>query len=92
MTYVSGFMLAVPTANKEAYRKQAAEAWPMFLGYGALCMVEGWGDDVPDGKVHSINSAVMAAWRERRRVGVRSAKVSAMRSMCVSLGFMRPPH
>ena len=59
MTYVSGFLLAVPTANKEAYRTQAEEAWPMFKVYGALCMVEGWGDDVPDGKVNSINSAVM---------------------------------
>lgn len=59
MTYVDGFLVAVPTANKEAYRKQAEEAWPMFKDYGALSMVEGWGDDVPDGKVNSINSAVM---------------------------------
>lgn len=59
MTYVSGFLLAAPTANKEAYRKQAEEAWPMFKGYGALSMVEGWGDEVPDGKINSINSAVM---------------------------------
>ncbi|AXE63463.1 hypothetical protein BBF93_03945 [Hyphomonas sp. CACIAM 19H1] len=59
MTYVSGFLLAAPTANREAYRKQAEEAWPMFKGYGALNMVEGWGDQVPDGKINSINSAVM---------------------------------
>lgn len=59
MTYVSGFLLAAPTAKKDAYRKQAEEAWPMFKGYGALSMVEGWGDEVPDGKINSINSAVM---------------------------------
>jgi uncharacterized protein YbaA (DUF1428 family) len=59
MTYVSGFLLAVPTANKEAYRKQAEEAWPMFKAYGAVGLVEGWGDDVPQGKVNCINSAVM---------------------------------
>lgn len=59
MTYVSGFLLAVPTANKESYRKMAEEAWPMFRDNGALSMVEGWGDDVPDGKINSLNSAVM---------------------------------
>lgn len=59
MTYVNGFLLAVPTENREAYRKQAEEAWPMFRDYGALAMVEGWGDEVPDGKINSINSAVM---------------------------------
>ncbi len=59
MTYIDGFVLAVPDANKEAYRQHAHEAWPMFQGLGATSMVEGWGDDVPDGKVNSINSAVM---------------------------------
>lgn len=59
MTYVDGFLLAVPSANKETYRKHAEEAWPMFRDLGAASMVEGWGDDVPDGKINSINSAVM---------------------------------
>lgn len=59
MTYIDGFLLAAPSANREAYRKHAEEAWPMFRDLGALTMVEGWGDDVPDGKVNSINSAVM---------------------------------
>lgn len=57
--YVDGYLLAVPTASKEAYCKHAEEAWPYFQGLGATSMVEGWGDDVPDGKVNSINSAVM---------------------------------
>lgn len=59
MTYVDGFLVAVPNANKEAYRKHAEEAWPMFRDLGAASMVEAWGDDVPDGKINSINSAVM---------------------------------
>lgn len=59
MTYIDGFLLAAPSANREAYRKHAEEAWPMFRDLGALAMVEAWGDDVPDGKVNSINSAVM---------------------------------
>ncbi|MFN3312019.1 MAG: DUF1428 domain-containing protein [Pannonibacter indicus] len=59
MSYVDGFLLAVPTANRDVYREHAEQAWPMFREFGALSMVEGWGDDVPDGKINSINSAVM---------------------------------
>ncbi|MFN4025090.1 MAG: DUF1428 domain-containing protein [Hyphomonas sp.] len=59
MTYVDGYLLAVPNANKETFRKHAEEAWPMFRDLGAASMVECWGDDVPDGKINSINSAVM---------------------------------
>lgn len=58
MTYVEGFVVAVPTANKEAYRKHAAEAAPLFKEFGAARMVECWGDDVPDGQVTSFPMAV----------------------------------
>ena len=58
MTYVDGFVAAVPTANKEAYRKHAADAVPIFREYGALSVVECWGDDVPDGKTTSFPMAV----------------------------------
>ena len=29
MTYVTGFLLAVPTANKDRYIKSAEEGWPL---------------------------------------------------------------
>lgn len=58
MNYVDGFVLAVPTANKEMYREQAAKAAPVFKEHGALTVVECWGDDVPDGKVTSFPLAV----------------------------------
>ncbi len=58
MSYVSGFLVAVPDANKEAYRKMAEEVWPYFQGKGALSMRENWGVDVPDGKVTSFPMAV----------------------------------
>lgn len=48
--YVQGFLIPVPDAKKEAYRKMAEEAWEMFRGYGALRVVEAWQDDVPEGK------------------------------------------
>lgn len=60
MTYVEGFVLAVPTANKEAYRKHAEAAVPLFKEFGMTRMVECWGDDVPDGKVTDFKGAVQA--------------------------------
>ena len=60
MTYVDGFLVAVPTANKDVYREHAEGAWPMFKGYGATRMVEGWGDDVPRGEVNDMYGAVQA--------------------------------
>jgi uncharacterized protein YbaA (DUF1428 family) len=60
MTYVEGFVVAVPTANKEAYRKHAAEGAHLFREFGATRMVETWADDVPDGKVTDFRGAVQA--------------------------------
>lgn len=58
MTYIDGFVAAVPTENKEAYRKHARDAGEVFKEYGALSFVECWGDDVPEGKVTSFPMAV----------------------------------
>ena len=58
MSYVDGFVLAVPTANREKYRQFAAEVAPMFKDYGALQIVECWGDDIPDGEMTSFPIAV----------------------------------
>jgi uncharacterized protein YbaA (DUF1428 family) len=57
--YVDGFVLAVPTANKEIYREHAAKAAAVFKEHGALTCVECWGDDVPAGKINSMHTAVM---------------------------------
>lgn len=58
MNYVDGFVCAVPTPNREVYRKHAEAAAPVFKEHGALAMVECWGDDVPDGKLTSFPMAV----------------------------------
>jgi uncharacterized protein YbaA (DUF1428 family) len=58
MSYITGFLLAVPVANKEAYIKAAREGWQYFKKHGALEMVENWGEDVPDGKLTSFPIAV----------------------------------
>ncbi len=60
MTYVEGFVAAVPTENKEKYRQHAAEAAPLFKEFGVQRFVENWGDDVPKGKVTDFYGAVQA--------------------------------
>ena len=60
MSYVDGFVIAVPTQNKEAYRKVAADAAVIFRDHGALHVVECWGDDGPDGKLTDFRGAVKA--------------------------------
>lgn len=58
MSYVDGFVAAVPTASKAKYIRHASDAAAVFKEYGALKMVECWGDDVPDGEITSFPMAV----------------------------------
>jgi uncharacterized protein YbaA (DUF1428 family) len=60
MAYIEGFVAAVPRANKDAYRKHAEKAVPLFKKLGAVRMVENWGDEVPDGKITDFKGAVKA--------------------------------
>jgi uncharacterized protein YbaA (DUF1428 family) len=64
MAYVDGYVIAVPTANRAAYQKIAEEAAIVFKEYGALKVVECWGDDVPEGKVTSFPMAVKCEEKE----------------------------
>ena len=60
MTYVEGFVTAVPTANREKYIAHAERAAAMIREHGAARFVETWGDDVPKGKVTDFQGAVQA--------------------------------
>lgn len=60
MTYIEGFIVPVPEANKEAYRKQAADAAPIFQEFGVRRHIEAWDSDVPEGKVTDFRKAVDA--------------------------------
>jgi uncharacterized protein YbaA (DUF1428 family) len=88
MSYVDGFVLAVPKAKKAAYLEMAQMAWPLFQEFGAIRHVECWGDDVPKGKVTDFQGAVKAnddeevvfAWVEYPSKEVRDAANQKMRS------------
>jgi uncharacterized protein YbaA (DUF1428 family) len=58
MNYVDGFVAAVPLAKKEAFLKHATDAAVVFKEFGALQVVESWGDDVPEGQLTSFPMAV----------------------------------
>ncbi len=58
MNYIDGFVVPVPTANRDTYRLVAETAAAVFKENGALSVVECWGDDVPEGKVTSFPMAV----------------------------------
>ena len=86
MTYIDGFVAAVPQANKQAYLDHVREALTLFKDHGAARMVENWADDVPEGKVTDFHrsvrkkddEAVLFSWIEWPS---REARDSGMKAM-----------
>ena len=86
MPYIDGFVIAVPTANKEKFLAHATGFDPMFLEFGATRVLECWGDDVPRGKLTDFFRAVQAgddeavvfAWVEWPDKATRDAGVKKM--------------
>lgn len=60
MSYVMGFVAAVPAANKDAYRRFAEESVDYFKSLDVTRMLETWGDDVPRGEATDFYRAVDA--------------------------------
>lgn len=88
MAYIEGFVAAVPASNKDAFKKHAAKAAPLFKELGATRVVECWGDDVPEGKLTDFRGAVKAeageivvfSWIEYPSKDVRDAANKKMMS------------
>jgi uncharacterized protein YbaA (DUF1428 family) len=86
VAYVDGFVLAVPSANKQTFIDHAAEFDKMFLEFGATRVLECWGDDVPDGKQTDFKKAVQCkedevvvfSWVEWPDKATRDAGVAKM--------------
>jgi len=60
MTYIDGFVIAAPTANKQKFIDHAKLADSLFMELGAVRILECWGDEVPDGKQTDFRRAVQA--------------------------------
>lgn len=58
MEYIDAFMAAVPTLDQKRYLEHATSAAVLFKKYGAIRVVESWGDDVPEGDLTSMPMAV----------------------------------
>lgn len=56
--YISGFVIAVPEGNKDAYRETAEKFWDIVKDFGALSQVEGWEADIKDGQTTDFRRAV----------------------------------
>ncbi len=64
MTYVDGFVIAVPRANKQKFIEHAKTGDSVFIELGATRILECWGDDVPLGKQTDFRRAVQASDEE----------------------------
>ncbi|WP_233840528.1 DUF1428 domain-containing protein [Dyella sp. 2HG41-7] len=60
MSYIDGFVLAVPHANREKFIGFAGKFDHIFIEFGAIRVMECWGDNVPDGKLTDFRRAVQA--------------------------------
>lgn len=60
MSYIDGFVIAVPQANKQKFIEHANLGDGVFLDLGATRILECWQDDVPDGQVTDFRRAVQA--------------------------------
>ena len=88
MSYIDGFVIPVGKADQAKVTDHANRMDKVFIEYGATRVVEGWGDDVPDGKITDFKRAVKAtsdetalfSWVEWPDKATRDAAMKKMES------------
>lgn len=98
MSYVDGFVFAVPTENKQKFIDHAKKGDSVFMELGATRILECWGDDVPNGDVTDFRRAVQAkenetvvfSWIEWPDKATRDAGMSKMMEMMKTDPRMNP--
>ena len=60
MSYIDGFVIACPKDKRQQFIDHATRGDSMFMEFGALRVIECWGDDVPDGTLTDFRKAVQA--------------------------------
>jgi uncharacterized protein YbaA (DUF1428 family) len=65
MTYIEGFIVAVPGNNRDAYVSHANSVAGMLGECGVRRIVENWENDVPEGKITDFRKAVNAQPNEK---------------------------
>jgi uncharacterized protein YbaA (DUF1428 family) len=98
MTYIDGFLIAVPKANKQKFIDHANKGDSVFMDLGATRVLECWEDDVPDGKVTDFRRAVQAkedeavvfSWIEWPDKATRDSAMSRMDDLMKTDPRMNP--
>jgi len=98
MTYVDGFLIAVPKANKQKFIDHANKGDSFFIELGATRVLECWEDDVPNGKVTDFRRAVQAkddevvvfSWVEWPDKSTRNAAMEKMTELMTTDPRMSP--
>lgn len=98
MSYVDGFLIAVPKANKQKFVEHAKLGDSVFMELGATRILECWGDDVPNGKVTDFyrsvqakdDEAVVFSWIEWPDKATRDAGMAKMMDLMKTDPRMSP--
>ena len=98
MTYVDGFVIAVPRANRQKFIEHAEKGDSVFFELGATRILECWGDDVSEGKLTDFRRAVQAkedeevvfSWVEWPDKATRDAAMAKMGELMKTDSRMNP--